>query len=73
MIENPVIKKAIDIVGTQALLGKATNTAQSSVWKWLHNESKPSPEKVPLIVAATGGKIKAHELRPDLPHVFPPI
>ncbi|HIB3001479.1 TPA: transcriptional regulator, partial [Escherichia coli] len=27
--------------------------------------------KVTAIVNATGGQIKAYEIRPDLPHLFP--
>jgi len=71
-MQNEAIKKAIKILGSQSKLGEATNTRQSSVWKWLHYKSKVKPEKVPLIVEATNGEVKACDIRPDLPHLFPP-
>ncbi|WP_392562523.1 YdaS family helix-turn-helix protein [Orbus sturtevantii] len=68
---NKAIEKCISITGSQYALGKATKTAQSSVWKWLHNKAKPSPQKVLLIVKATKGQVNASEIRPDLPDLFP--
>ncbi|HGF2492072.1 TPA: YdaS family helix-turn-helix protein, partial [Escherichia coli] len=38
--------------------------------KWLRG-GKVSPEKVFAIVNATNGQVKAYEIRPDLPHLFP--
>ena len=70
-MENTAIKKAISIVGSQAKLAKACGKTQTSVWKWLHNKSEVSPEIVPLIVKATNGTVKAYEIRPDLPMLFP--
>lgn len=70
-MKNKAIEKCIRITGSQQELGRITKTAQSSVWKWLHNQSKPSPHKVPLIVKATNGQVKAWEIRPDLPTLFP--
>ncbi|EMB1663267.1 TPA: transcriptional regulator, partial [Escherichia coli] len=43
---------------------------QPAVHKWLKG-GLVSPEKVTAIVNATGGQIKAYEIRPDLPHLFP--
>ncbi|PHM61227.1 transcriptional regulator [Xenorhabdus ishibashii] len=68
---NHVIKTAIDVVGSQKKLGLACGITQQAVYKWLHNKSKVSPEHVSRIVSATGGKVKAHQIRPDLPHLFP--
>ena len=70
-MENLSIKKASSIVGSQAKLAKACGKTQTSVWKWANNKSDVSPEIVPLIVAATNGMVKAHEIRPDLPMLFP--
>ncbi|MBC8949341.1 MULTISPECIES: transcriptional regulator [Xenorhabdus] len=67
---NEQIKTAIKIVGSQKALGLACGTTQQAVYKWLHGKSRVSPEYVPRIVAATGGKIQAYEIRPDLPHLF---
>ena len=68
---NPVIKTAIAIVGTQKELAKACGVSQAAVQKWLHNKAKVAPQNVASLVDATGGKIKAHQIRPDLPALFP--
>lgn len=70
---NPVIKTAIGIVGSQKKLGDACEVSQQAVYKWLHNKAKVSPEHVGSIVSATGGAIKAHQIRPDLPTLFPKV
>lgn len=67
---NPVIKKAIEIAGTQEKLAKMCGVSQPAVHLWLKG-GKVSPEKVMRIVNATNGLIKAHEIRPDLPLLFP--
>lgn len=71
VVMNNVIKTAIALVGSQQKLGAACGLTQQSVYKWLHNKAKVSPEHVNHIVNATGGKIQAYEIRPDLPHLFP--
>ncbi|KMK17763.1 antirepressor [Pluralibacter gergoviae] len=68
---NPVIKTAINIVGSQKKLGDACGVSQQAVYKWLHNKAKVSPEHVNSIVNATGGEIKACQIRSDLPTLFP--
>lgn len=68
---NPAIKTAISIVDSQKKLGDACEVSQQAVYKWLHNKAKVSPEHVGSIVSATGGAIKAHQIRPDLPTLFP--
>jgi DNA-binding transcriptional regulator YdaS (Cro superfamily) len=68
---NGSIKTAIDIVGTQKKLAEACGVSQAAVQKWLHDKSKVAPENVLSLVNATNGMVKAHEIRPDLPHLFP--
>lgn len=68
---NEVIEKAISIAGSQKKLAIKVGVSQPNVWYWLHNHKRVSPEKVPAIVEATNGAIKAHEIRPDLPELFP--
>ncbi|KFK93592.1 MULTISPECIES: helix-turn-helix domain-containing protein [unclassified Serratia (in: enterobacteria)] len=68
---NKVIKTAIDIVGSQKKLGEACGLSQQAVYKWLHGKAKVSPEHVESIVDATGGKVRAYQIRPDLPKLFP--
>ena len=60
---NKVIQRALEIVDI-------CGVSQPAVHKWL-NGGSVSPEKVTAIVNATGGEIKAHEIRPDLPDLFP--
>ncbi len=67
---NMVIKRALEIVGSQRLLADKCGVSQPAVHKWLKG-GMVSPEKVNSIVNATGGLIKAHEIRPDLPQLFP--
>lgn len=70
MSMNKVIQRALKIVGSQKRLAEVCGVSQPAVHKWL-NGGFVSPEKVTAIVNATGGKIKAHEIRPDLPDLFP--
>lgn len=70
-MENTAIKRAISIAGSQHKLAKACGKTQTSVWKWLHNKADVRAELVPLIVEATNGAVKAYEIRPDLPKLFP--
>ncbi|MCO6537803.1 MAG: helix-turn-helix domain-containing protein [Gilliamella sp.] len=71
-MKNKVIEQAILITGSQKKLANACGTTQQNVWKWLHNKQKVKADYVPLIVKATNGVVKACELRPDLPELFPP-
>lgn len=68
---NPIIKTAIAIVGTQKELAQACGVSQAAVQKWLHNKAKVAPQNVASLVRATNGQIKAHQIRPDLPTLFP--
>lgn len=68
---NETIKIAIDIVGTQKKLAEACGVSQAAVQKWLHGKSKVAPENVLPLVEATNGAVRAHQIRPDLPHLFP--
>ncbi|WP_447872028.1 YdaS family helix-turn-helix protein [Serratia fonticola] len=69
--KNLVIETAIAIAGTQKKLAVACGVSQSAVQKWLYNKTKVGPENVPAFVEATGGRFKAYQVRPDLPHLFP--
>lgn len=69
---NQIIETAISIAGSQKKLGAACGVSQGAVSKWLLNRSRVSPEVVNRLVIATDGKIKAYEIRPDLPDLFPP-
>lgn len=68
---NPAIQTAIALVGTQKELATACGVSQSAVQKWLHNKTRVAPENVDALVQATGGKVQAYQIRPDLPRLFP--
>lgn len=71
MNKNRGIELAIELLGGQKKLADVIGTTQPHVWKLLHNKQKLKAEYVPLIVKATDGAVKAYELRPDLPELFP--
>lgn len=66
-----VIKTAIKIVGTQKRLAEACGVTQAAVQKWLCGKAKVAPRNVKSLVEATNGEIQAHQIRPDLPNLFP--
>lgn len=43
---------------------------QPHVWKWMRAGRVPV-ERVPAVSRATSGQVLPHELRPDLPDLFP--
>jgi DNA-binding transcriptional regulator YdaS (Cro superfamily) len=59
------LKKAIDIVGGQAALGKECGVWQSAVSNWIQREKVPA-EYCPAIERATKGSVRCEELRPDV-------
>ncbi|WP_343227247.1 helix-turn-helix domain-containing protein [Serratia sp. 14-2641] len=67
---NPYIKKAIEIAGGQAALARACGVSQPAVFRWL-NGSRVKADYVVAISRASNGEAKAHEIRPDLPDIFP--
>lgn len=67
---NLVIQRALEIVGSQRKLAYECGVSQPAVHKWLKG-GMVSPEYVLPIVNATNGKVKAFEIRPDLPALFP--
>ncbi|WP_334223595.1 transcriptional regulator [Photorhabdus bodei] len=69
---NHTIEKAIKALGTQKKFAEKIGRSQSTVSDWLNGKKKVSPESVPSIVEITKGVVQPHELRPDLPKVFPP-
>ena len=58
---------AITTVGGQKSLAEKIGTTQSQVWYWLKKSKKGVPgEFAWRIEAATDGKVKAADLRPDI-------
>lgn len=62
---NKAIQEAIDIVGSQKKLAELCGVAQPTVWRWLHGGGIDA-KYVIKIVKASGGKVTAKEIRPDL-------
>ncbi len=56
--------------GNQSELARRCNVKQPHVWKWLKAGRVPT-ERVHSVARASGGKVMPHELRPDLPDLFP--
>ncbi|MFK7702894.1 transcriptional regulator [Pseudomonas caspiana] len=54
----------------QSELARRCGVKQPHVWKWLKAGRVPT-ERVHSVVRATDGLVQAHELRPDLPEIFP--
>ncbi|TBW12641.1 helix-turn-helix domain-containing protein [Azotobacter chroococcum subsp. isscasi] len=65
------LEKALEYCGNnQSELARRCGVRQPHVWKWLKAGRVPA-ERVPAVVRATDGAVQAHELRPDLPELFP--
>ncbi len=62
---NKAIQKAVAIAGSQQKLASLCGVKQPTVWRWLHGGGIDA-KYVAAIVKATGGRIKARELRPEL-------
>ncbi|MGZ8030967.1 YdaS family helix-turn-helix protein [Pseudomonas marginalis] len=54
----------------QSELARRCNVKQPHVWKWLKTGRVPT-ERVHSVSRASEGKVLPHELRPDLPDLFP--
>ncbi|CNI78513.1 transcriptional regulator [Yersinia pekkanenii] len=70
-MKHPAVERAIQIAGSQKSLAVAIGRPQSLISSWLNCKKKVSAKSVPEIVDLTNGEVLAHELRPDLPRVFP--
>lgn len=70
-MKNEHVAKAIKIAGSQSALARIVGHPQSLVSAWLLGKRRVSVDSVPVIVNLTEGVVKPHELRPDLPTVFP--
>ncbi|NIG12971.1 helix-turn-helix domain-containing protein [Pantoea sp. Al-1710] len=68
---NEIVRFAIAQYGSQKKLADACGVTQGAVWKWLHGQNEISPQYVYAISRATDGHFKPHQIRPDLPELFP--
>ncbi|MCE4070134.1 MULTISPECIES: transcriptional regulator [Pseudomonas] len=63
------ISKAIKAAGSPTELARLVGVSPQNIFNWKRRGIPP--EKVPAVVRASGGAVLAHELRPDLPDLFP--
>jgi len=68
---NEIVRFAIQQHGSQKKVADLCGVTQGAVWKWLHNFKRVSPEHVFALSRATDGHFLPHQIRPDLPELFP--
>lgn len=66
---NPYIQMAVKVAGGQRKLARLINVSSSHVHKMVKTGRVPA-EQCRKIEAATGGKVTAEQLRPD---IFQPV
>ena len=64
---DPLIRRAIDICGSQPKLAERIGRAQQTISKLLMRQARVTADVALKIEAATEGQVRARELRPDLP------
>lgn len=62
---NDLVKRAIDILGSQQRLAEACGVSQNAVHKWLLKGMRVSLENALKIEKATNGKVKAEMFDPS--------
>ncbi len=65
MHDVQAIKKAADICGSLSKLAIAIGANYTSVFKWAHGKTVPTPLNCMRIEKATRGKVKKEEIRPN--------
>jgi DNA-binding transcriptional regulator YdaS (Cro superfamily) len=58
------LRKAVDIVGSQAEFGRLCGVSQPAVWKWLQSSKRLPAEHCLTVERETG--VSKHLLRPDI-------
>ena len=72
-MDTTPLENAVKHFGTATALAAAIGRKQSTVWDWLTKEGrKVPPDACQQIEEATGGKVTAVALRPDLAALFKP-
>jgi len=71
-MSRELIEQAISLAGSQSKLAEACGVKQQSIWQ-AKETGRCSAELALQIQQATGGKVTAIELRPDLPWPSPAI
>lgn len=74
-VELEALQRAVSLLGGQTELAIAVERAggkkcnQRHVWNWLNRQKRVPGNRAVPIEQATGGRVRRHELRPDL---YPP-
>ncbi|EIU2544028.1 YdaS family helix-turn-helix protein [Pseudomonas aeruginosa] len=68
-MDQSALEKAISAAGGGRALAQAMGLSPMAVSQW-KKRGVPA-ERVPAVVRACKGAVAAHELRPDLPDLFP--
>ncbi|MFC2974726.1 transcriptional regulator [Azotobacter bryophylli] len=66
---DSALERAIRVAGGGRALARKLGVSPMAVSQW-KKRGVPA-ERVPAVVRATDGAVQAHELRPDLPELFP--
>lgn len=64
--QNPGIKRAVELFGSQTALAKRIGVGQGVVSYWLYDAKDVPPKRAVQIEAVTNGEVTRKELRPDL-------
>lgn len=68
---HAALKRVLAVCGNnQSELARRCGVKQPHVWKWLKSGRVPT-ERVHAVSRASNGEVLPHELRPDLPEIFP--
>jgi DNA-binding transcriptional regulator YdaS (Cro superfamily) len=65
-VTKPALKKAVELAGGVTKLALEIRISKSKISDWLYTDIQIPAHHVHKIVKATGGKVKAEELRPDV-------
>lgn len=68
-MSESALERAIRTAGGGRALARKLGVSPMAVSQW-KKRGVPA-ERVPAVVRATDGAVQAHELRPDLPELFP--
>lgn len=60
------VDRAVEIVGTQAVLAAALEVSKSAVSQWKEEGRRVPAEHCPVIERLTAGAVRCEELRPDI-------
>ena len=71
-VKSRILKQAVDAAGGQSAFARLVSEhlpnpiTQAYVWNWLYRDDVIAAEYCNPIEKATGGAVKASQLRPDL-------